>query len=237
MPTGEGDDMRRREFLAAGVGGGLAHAALASAPAGSAPPEAQPFQSATPEARRRRRFPDLHLTTHEGTSVRLYEDLLEGKTVLVHFMYTTCTDSCPLTTANLARVRDLLGPRVGREVFLYSVTVDPSHDTPARLREYAGRFDVTPGWLFLTGQRQDIRTLRACFGDDPRRATGQSDHLNLLTYGVEPLERWGACPAMADPQWIARYLSWLDPNGERPTGWWPPGRGASGEKAVRSSRT
>jgi protein SCO1/2 len=231
--------MRRRDFLAGGVGVGVgvAHAALAAWPPGAAPREAPRFQSPTPAARRRRWFPDLRLTTHEGRAVRLYEDLLEGKTALVQFMYTSCADTCPLTTANLARVRDLLGPRVGRDVFLYSVTVDPVHDTPARLREYAERFDVALGWVFLTGGLDDIRALRATFGDDPRRPGRRSDHLNLLTYGVEPLERWGACPAMAGPEWIARYLSWLDPQGERPTGWWPPGRPVSGEPAAPPSST
>jgi protein SCO1/2 len=229
--------MRRRDFLAVGVGVGVAHSALAAWPPGAAPREAPRFQSPAPAARRRRRFPDLHLTTHEGQAVRLYDDLLEGKTVLVQFLYTSCTESCPLTTANLASVRDLLGARVGRDVFLYSVTVDPAHDTPARLQEYAQRFDVSPGWVFLTGRAAAIRTLRACFGDDPARPGRRSDHLNLLAYGVEPLERWGACPAMADAQWIARYLSWLDPQGERPTGWWPPARGTSGEQASRPSST
>jgi hypothetical protein len=62
----------------------------------------------------------------------------------------------------------------------------------------------------------------------------RSKHLNLLAYGIEPLERWGRCPALTDPKWIVRYLAWLDPKGERPTGWWPEGHGIPGmENAVR----
>lgn len=217
--------MRRRDFLRTGAGAGVASAVLASQQTSAAPIH---LVAASPEAQRRRRFPDLALTTHEGKHVRLYSDLLKGKTVLFHFMYTSCTDSCPRTTANLARVRDLLGPRVGRDVFLYSVTVDPVHDGARRLREYAQRFGVAPGWLFLTGRLGDIRVLRAKFGDDPGRASGESNHLNLFAYGVEPLQRWGACPALLDAKWVVRYLAWLDPKGERPTGWWPVGHGVEG---------
>jgi len=182
------------------------------------------FAAAAADAQRRRRFPDLPLTTHDGRNVRLYGDLVEGKTVVFHFMYTTCTKSCPLTTANLARVRDLLGDRVGRDIFLYSITVDPAYDTPARLRDYARRFGTAPGWVFLTGRDDDVAVLRRRLGDDPARASEASNHLNLLTYGVEPLQRWGTCAALLDPKWIVRYISWLDPKGERPNGFWPPGR-------------
>ena len=91
------------------------------------------------------------------------------------------------------------------------------------LREYAERFDVRPGWLFLTGAAQDIRTVRRMFGDEPKGSFWQSNHLRLLACGVEPLERWAKCSAMLPPKWIAHYISWLDPKGQRHTGWWPPG--------------
>jgi protein SCO1/2 len=205
--------MRRRDLL-------RGRAATAAASAARVPLSA----SAASDTQRRRRFPNLPLITQEGRAVRLYSDLIEGKTVVFHFMYTTCTGSCPLTTANLARVRDLLGARVGRDLFLYSVSVDPSYDTPERLRAYAQRFGATPGWRFLTGRDDDIATLRRRFGDDPSRALDGSNHLNLFSYGVEPLQRWGTCAALLDPKWVVRYISWLDPKGERPNGWWPPGR-------------
>ena len=143
-------------------------------------------------------------------------------------MYTACTDECPLTTANLVQVQRLLTPRVGRALSLCSISVDPVHDTPAVLAAYAKTFRVQPGWTFLTGRREDILRLRRHFGDNPALDFSQSQHLNMLTYGIEPLERWGGCPTLANPQWIARYLSWLDPQGERPTGWWPPGHGLPG---------
>ena len=119
--------------------------------------------------------------------------------------------------------------RVGRPFAMYSISVDPEHDTPAVLRAYAARFDARPGWLFLTGAAQDIHSLRRSFGDTPEGGFWQSNHLNLVAYGIEPLERWGACPALTNPKWIVRYLDWLDPKGERPDGRWPAGHPASAE--------
>ena len=117
--------------------------------------------------RRRHRFVNVPLQTQAGVAVRLYDDLLKDKTVLVNFMYTRCTEYCPLTLAKLARVQQSLGSRVGRDVFLYSITVDPEHDTPDVLRHHASMFDAAAGWLFLTGERADILAIRRTFGDDP----------------------------------------------------------------------
>ena len=187
-------------------------------------------QPITPEERRRSRFPNVVLKTQEDKAVRFYDDLLRDKAVLINFVYTRCTDDCPLATANLVRVQRILGERVGRDIFMYSITVDPRHDTPPVLRRYARTFDVRAGWLFLTGKTDDIQRIRGNFGDDPTQDFRQSDHLNLIAYGIEPLERWGKCPTLIDPEWIARYLLWLDPKGERPTGWWPPGQGIPEEQ-------
>src|SRR5512138_2948404 len=95
------------------------------------------FRVIDAESRRRSRFPNVVLRTHEAAAVRFYDDLLKDKTVVISFMYTHCTDDCPLATANLVQVQKALGSRAGREVFIYSITVDPDHDTPPVLREYA----------------------------------------------------------------------------------------------------
>jgi protein SCO1 len=221
----EGTTMKRRLLIRGALAAPLLVAMPGARSARLEPMPKEPSGAQPPKARRQNRFPNMRLTSHEGKTVRFYDDLVRDKTVVIHFMYTNCTDSCPLTTANLAKVQTALRSRVGRDLFLYSITVDPEHDTPRMLREYAERFDVRPGWLFLTGTTQDIRTLRRTFGDEPTGRFEQSDHLRLLAYGVEPLERWAKCSAMLNPKWIARYVAWLDPKGERPTGWWPPGRG------------
>src|SRR5574342_42441 len=98
----------------------LAGATLAASPATSGTEGERRLQSMTPEERRRSRFPNVVLQTRDGKAVRFYDDLLKDKTVLINFMYTTCTDDCRLTTAKLVQVQQLLGPRVGREIFMYS---------------------------------------------------------------------------------------------------------------------
>ena len=91
-------------------------------------------------------------------------------------MYTVCTAEaiCPLGTANLVAVQEILGPRVGRDVFMYSITLDPVNDTPGVLKSYAKAFGVKPGWEFLTGEKEDIERLRRNLGLlRPRPGGGQ----------------------------------------------------------------
>ncbi|HKB15085.1 MAG TPA: SCO family protein, partial [Planctomycetota bacterium] len=82
-------------------------------------------------------LPNVPLTTHEGRSVRFYDDLVRGRVVLIYFMFTSCRGICPGTTANVRRVQEALGDRVGRDVFFYAITLDPEVDTPEVLRGYA----------------------------------------------------------------------------------------------------
>ncbi len=70
-------------------------------------------------------FPNIALVTHEGKSVRFFDDLIKDKVVVINFMYATCPDACSLDTARLAKVQQILGDRVGRDIFMYSITVDP----------------------------------------------------------------------------------------------------------------
>ncbi len=108
-------------------------------------------------------FPNVPLTTHEGDSVRFF-DLIKGKVVAINFIYTVCPDSCPLETARLAKVQKILGDRVGQDIFMYSITIDPENDTPEVLARDAERYRAQPGWWFLTGKESDITLLRKKLG-------------------------------------------------------------------------
>lgn len=92
-----------------------------------------------------RSFPNVTLTTHEGKKVRFYDDLLKDKIVLINFMYVKCDGTCPSTTANLLRVQKMLGGRVGRDIFMYSITLKPEEDTPEVLSRYARAYKTEPG--------------------------------------------------------------------------------------------
>ena len=112
--------------------------------------------SAEREAIRERYFPNVVLTTHLGKEVRFYDDLIKGKIVTINFMFTTCPKVCPRITENLVKVQKLLGHRVGRDIFMYSITLDPEYDTSPVLKKYAKIHHVGAGWLFLTGKPDDI---------------------------------------------------------------------------------
>jgi protein SCO1/2 len=168
---------------------------------------------------RQRYFPNVSLSTHDGREVRFYDDLVKDKIVLFNFMYATCTGICPTVMLNLERVRRVLGDRVGRDIFLYSLTLKPREDTVPVLAEYAEKHGLKPGWSLLTGKPDDINLLRHTLGfydSNPELDRDTSNHIGIVRYGNEPLMRWGACPGMSEPGWIAKSVLWLDwPKGER----------------------
>jgi protein SCO1/2 len=155
-------------------------------------------------------FPNPVLRTHDDERVRLYDDLLRGKTVLIHFFYTDCRDvPCGVATTNLVQLQRLLGERCGRDVFMYSFTLAPDQDTPARLRDYRDTHKVGPGWTFLTGRSSDLELCRVRFGftdPDPGLDREKGQHANVLLLGNEPHERWLASPAAARPRFLLSQL-------------------------------
>jgi protein SCO1/2 len=105
----------------------------------------------------------------------------------------------------------MFGDRVGREIFIYSITLKPNEDSPDDLRQYAEMHGVGAGWLFLTGTPSDIEHLRRSLGfayANPVEDADTSNHIGMLRYGVEPKVRWAACPGMGNPEHIARSIMW-----------------------------
>lgn len=160
-------------------------------------------------------FPNVTLTTHEGKAVRFYDDLLKGKAVAVNVIYTSCTDECPLETARLVQLQRTLGGRVGKDIFFYSITIDPKNDTPAVLKAYAEKFGVGPGWLFLTGAPEDIRLVARKLGlSRASDAVNVDGHTASLMVGNEPAGQWMRHSAVDDPGFLAgalaAFLGWKD---------------------------
>ncbi|TMB06437.1 MAG: c-type cytochrome [Deltaproteobacteria bacterium] len=165
-------------------------------------------------------FPNVPLTTHEGKVVRFYDDLLKGKAVAINLIYTHCSASCPLETAKLAQVQRLLGDRVGKDVFFYSISIDPSRDTPEVLKAYAQKFHAGPGWLFLTGKEQDIQLLSSKLGLSSLTDAARRDgHLPSLMVGHEPTGQWMRNSAVDNPRFLATiigdFLGWRDEKPQR----------------------
>jgi protein SCO1/2 len=127
--------------------------------------------------------------------------------------YAKCEGICSPVTRNLVRVQNLLGDRVGKDIFIYSFSLKPKEDGVAALKHYADMHKVKPGWLFLTGSADDMELLRRKLGfvdPDPEVDKDTSNHIGVLKYGNEPLERWGGCPGMQAPDAIAEAISWVD---------------------------
>ena len=132
--------MRRMDFLRGGA------VALAGAMAGSTI-----MVSARPAASHPV-IPNTPVFDQSGRRLHFYDDLIHGKAVLLNFFYTSCGDTCPLVTQNLREVQDILGPRMGQDIHMVSVTLQPELETPEILRDYVGLWDIRPGWTFLTGR-------------------------------------------------------------------------------------
>jgi protein SCO1/2 len=148
---------------------------------------------------------NVPVQTQDGDRLRFYDDLVKGKVVLINFMFTTCTNQCPLTTGNLVKIQDLLGDRLGRDVHMISVTVDAAADTPRVLKKFAVAFGVKPGWRFVTGRQRDVDLIRRRLGVLDG-SVDKSQHTGLLVYGNDATGQWAATPAMARPDAIVRSV-------------------------------
>jgi len=158
-------------------------------------------------------FPNVPLTTQDGSTVHLYDDLLRGKSVAINVIYTSCKDECPLETARLVQLQRLLGERMGKDIFFYSITIDPKRDTPEVLKAYAEKYGVGPGWLFLTGKEDDIKLVTKKLGLSRRRDAASKDgHSASLMVGNEPSGQWMRNSAVDNPQFLAttigNFLGW-----------------------------
>jgi len=196
--------MFNRRMLITGLVGGAATALMQPVAARSA---------TQPKGKSRSSFPNTSLITHEGKSVRFYDDLLRGKTVLINMMYAQCEGICPGMTANLSRVQKALGDQVGRTVFMYSLTLQPDQDTPAVLADYVQMHRIRPGWKFLTGNRADIEAVRGSLGfydRDPEIDRDKAQHTGMVLIGNDSLNRWCSTPAMREPAQIVAAIRMMN---------------------------
>lgn len=190
----------RRNFLQAVATGAL----LPALPAGAARAPRNAAESSGGSY-----FPNVRLHTHDGRQVRFYDDLIHGKTVMINMVYSVCTNICPPSTATLLEVQRALGPLVGREVFMYSLTLQPEFDTPAALADYARRYGVGSGWTFLTGKRADIDLIRrklGFFDPDPAIDNDPKQHTGMVRLGSDRLNRWSMVPSLGTPRQIVRSV-------------------------------
>ncbi len=104
-------------------------------------------------------IPDTPLVDQEGRAVRLKSDVLAEKTVAINFVFTSCEGICPVLGTTFSKLQERLGERLGKDISLVSITIDPATDTPARLKEWGAKFGARPGWSLLTGEQANITSL------------------------------------------------------------------------------
>jgi protein SCO1/2 len=133
------------------------------------------------------RLADTPLTDRHGRERRLKTDVLGDRVSVVNFVYTTCTTICPVTSATFAQLQAQLGARLGRQVQLVSITLDPQRDTPARLDAYATTHDAGEHWTWLTGRKDAVDAVLKAFG---AYTPSPEDHPAMVMVGDAQSGRW-----------------------------------------------
>jgi protein SCO1 len=167
------------------------------------------LQPSVAAADSRRLIPDVPLIDQDGREVNFY-DLVKGRIVAIDLIYTTCQYACPLESARLARMQQLLGDRMGKDIFFISISIDPEHDTPAALKAYGHKYNAGPGWIFLTGQQADIDMLSKKLGLWTDPSLSQDGHTPMLLIGNEATGQWTQTSALDNPKYTAVMLEeWI----------------------------
>jgi len=160
-------------------------------------------------------FTNLPLVTQDGETVALYDDLMKDRIVVFNFIYTDCNDLCSFTTARMVQIADWLGDRVGRDIFIYSISLDPVNDTPERLKTFATGFGIAPGsgWTFLTGNPADIDVIRFKLGE---RGDDLYDHRSDMLIGNVRLDVWRRTSVMGSLKGATQAILEMDPDWRAP---------------------
>jgi cytochrome oxidase Cu insertion factor (SCO1/SenC/PrrC family) len=154
-----------------------------------------------------RYFRGLTLTDQDGRRVDLYRDLMQGRVVVVQTFFTTCRGVCPATTRSFRALQERFADRLGTDLLLLSITVDPAADTPDRLREHARAVGAHDGWRFLTGSAAEVEAALRRFGQATETPEG---HSNVFLAGNDRTGLWkkllGLAPAAEVGDAVARVL-------------------------------
>ena len=154
-------------------------------------------------------FTNVVVETHRGEKMRFYDQVLRGKRVVINMMYTACSGICPSNTANLMRVHEMLSGHLGKDVFMYSLTLRPELDRPEALAAYMKQYGINAGWTFLTGVPAEMDVIRRRLGFydiDPKVDADLAQHTGMVRIGNEALDRWCMVPALSSPKQICRAI-------------------------------
>lgn len=174
--------------------------AQATKPDASARPAAN---APAPESPAQRYFTDVLLVNQNGEKMRLYSELIRGKVVIINAFFATCQGSCLPMNRNLEKVQEALGDRIGKDVYILSISVDPTVDTPPLLKAYAQKLHARPGWYFLTGDKANVDFALKKLG---QYVDDKQDHLNLFIIGNERTGLWKKAFGLAPSEELIKVV-------------------------------
>ncbi|MGH9968679.1 MAG: SCO family protein [Pyrinomonadaceae bacterium] len=148
-------------------------------------------------------FTDVELMNQNGEKMRLYSDLLKGRVVVINSFFATCNGSCLPMNRNMEKIQEAMGDRMGRQVYLISISVDPITDTPERLKEYADRFHAKPGRYFITGKKENVDFALNKLG---QYVAIREDHLNIFIIGNEATGLWKKAFGLAKTEELLKVV-------------------------------
>ena len=165
------------------------------------PPAQTP--STTADSPAKNYFTDVVLVNQNGEKVRFYSDLLQGKVVIINSFFATCAGSCLPLTRNLEKLQQALGDRMGKEVHILSISVDPTVDTPTNLKAYAKKVNAGPGWHFLTGDKESVDLALKKIG---HFVNSKESHLNIFIIANERTGLWKKAFGLAKSEELLKVV-------------------------------
>ena len=149
-------------------------------------------------------IPDIEVLDQNGRKIHFYTDLVKGQTVVINFIFTTCTTICPPLGATFARVQKELGDKVGRDVRFISISVDPATDTPERLKAWGAKFHAGDGWTFVTGNKPQVDELLRVLGASSAR---REDHSPTVLIGNDAQGTWTRTYGLANTGQLVQIIN------------------------------
>lgn len=151
-------------------------------------------------------IPDLELRDQEGRKVRFYSDLIKDKVVVLSFIYTSCNYTCTMQGQTFSKLQSLLGNRLGKSVFLISITIDPAKDNPALLKAWGQRYDVQSGWTLVTGKPAEMNKLLVPFTGNP---AGAEMHLPSTFVGNDRTGIWTSAAGVFEAEALLNAVDYV----------------------------
>ncbi|HEU4435068.1 MAG TPA: SCO family protein [Pyrinomonadaceae bacterium] len=147
-------------------------------------------------------IPDVELLDQNGRKIHFYTDLVKGHTVVINFIFTTCTTICPPLGATFARVQKDLGNK--DDVRFISISVDPATDTPERLKAWGQKFHAGAGWTFVTGDKPLVDELLSALGVSTAR---REDHSPTILIGNDAHGAWTRTYGLANTSKLVELIN------------------------------